>query len=77
MWTEALRRSFVMRGFEKRGVEEPQSEVVIRGPREGFSEVLRVNTSLLRRRIRIRAWIENSLLGESVALKSQSSTSKA
>jgi spore germination protein KA len=53
-----------VRGFEKRGVEEPQSEVVIRGPREGFSEVLRVNTSLLRRRIRNpRFWIEEFTVG--------------
>lgn len=53
-----------VRGFEKRDVEEPQSEVVIRGPREGFSEVLRVNTSLLRRRIRDpRLWIEEFTVG--------------
>lgn len=39
------------RGWENRGVEEPKTEVVVRGPREGFSETLRVNTSLLRRRI--------------------------
>lgn len=38
-------------GWEARSVEEPQTEVVVRGPREGFVEVLRVNTSLLRRRI--------------------------
>lgn len=38
-------------GWEARSVEEPQTEVVVRGPREGFVEVLRVNTSMLRRRI--------------------------
>jgi spore germination protein KA len=53
-----------VRGFEKRGVEEPQSEVVIRGPREGFTEVLRTNTSLLRRRIRDpRLWIKEFTVG--------------
>ena len=31
---------------------EPDAEPVIRGPREGFIETLRVNTSLLRRKIR-------------------------
>lgn len=31
---------------------EPQSESVVRGPREGFSESLEVNVTLLRRRIR-------------------------
>ncbi|MGB9848382.1 MAG: spore germination protein [Moorellaceae bacterium] len=39
-------------GWEHRGVEEPQAEILIRGPREGFSECFRTNTSLLRRRIR-------------------------
>ncbi|MGI6603899.1 MAG: spore germination protein [bacterium] len=40
------------RGYASRGVQEPNIEAVVRGPREGFSEVLRVNTSLLRRRIK-------------------------
>ena len=53
-----------VRGFEKRSVEEPMSEVVIRGPREGFSEVLRINTSLLRRRIKDPSfWIEEFTVG--------------
>jgi spore germination protein KA len=39
-------------GWRSRGIEEPQSEPVIRGPREGFVESLQVNLSLLRRRIR-------------------------
>ncbi|WHY87742.1 spore germination protein [Neobacillus novalis] len=38
--------------WEKRGIEDPVAESVIRGPREGFVETLRVNTSLLRRKIR-------------------------
>lgn len=40
------------RAFEHRGVDEPQTESVIRGPREGLVESLRTNTSLIRRRIR-------------------------
>jgi spore germination protein len=40
------------RGWEHRGVEEPASQSIIRGPRDGFSESLIVNTTLLRRRIR-------------------------
>jgi len=40
------------RGYETRGVQEPTIEAVVRGPREGFSENLRTNTSLLRRRIK-------------------------
>lgn len=38
--------------FEKRSVEAPVAERVIRGPRDGFVETLGVNTSLLRRRIK-------------------------
>lgn len=38
--------------WEKRSVEEPTGESVIRGPREGFTESIGVNTSLIRRRLR-------------------------
>ncbi len=38
--------------FEKRSVESPSAERVIRGPRDGFVETIGVNTSLLRRRIK-------------------------
>ncbi len=41
-----------VRGWERRGIEEPQAESVIRGPREGFTETLQTNTALLRRKIR-------------------------
>ncbi len=37
------------KGFPSRGVEEPETETVVRGPREGFTEVLRTNTTLMRR----------------------------
>lgn len=40
------------RGWKSRGIEEPQTEALIRGPREGFTEDIRTNTSLVRRRIR-------------------------
>lgn len=40
------------KGWDKRGVTEPQSESVVRGPREGFTEDFRTNTALLRRRIK-------------------------
>jgi spore germination protein len=39
-------------GGNRRSVEEPESEVVIRGPREGFNESLRNNTALLRFKIK-------------------------
>lgn len=41
-----------VQGTEARAIEEPSMEPVIRGPREGFVENLRTNTSLLRRRLR-------------------------
>lgn len=41
-----------IRGFEQRGVEEPQTEVMVRGPRDGFNETLQTNIVLIRRRIR-------------------------
>lgn len=37
--------------FEQRSITEPTSEPVIRGPKEGFTENIRINTSLIRRRI--------------------------
>ena len=39
-------------GYAFRGVSEPESEVVQRGAREGFTEPLRVNMSLIRRRLK-------------------------
>jgi len=38
--------------MEKRSIDEPQAESVVRGPREGFTESIGVNLSLLRRRLR-------------------------
>ncbi len=40
------------RGWNTRSVEEPETETVVRGPRDGFTETLKVNTSFVRRRIR-------------------------
>jgi spore germination protein KA len=47
---EAL--SIGLRKWEKRSIGEPQTETVVHGPREGFTETLRVNTSMLRRKIK-------------------------
>lgn len=41
-----------VRGWDKRSVTEPASETVVRGPREGFTESLRTNTALIRRKIK-------------------------
>ncbi|WP_096187093.1 spore germination protein [Evansella halocellulosilytica] len=40
------------RQFNERGIEEPESEIVVRGPRDGFNETLQTNVILIRRRIR-------------------------
>lgn len=53
------------RGWEARKVDESQTEMVVRGPREAFVETLRVNTSLLRRKIHNpNLKIETMKLGE-------------
>lgn len=50
--------------FDKRNVEEPQMEPVVRGPREGFTENLRTNTSLIRRRLKTpKLKMENIRIG--------------
>ncbi|MGM0900388.1 MAG: spore germination protein [Bacillota bacterium] len=38
--------------WDKRSIKEPPSEAVVLGPREGFTENLRTNTSMIRRRIK-------------------------
>lgn len=40
------------KGYEKRSVEKPENEIAVRGPKESFTENLRTNTALLRRKIR-------------------------
>lgn len=40
------------KGWERRGVEEPQTESVVRGPRDGFTEAIRTNSALIRTRLK-------------------------
>ena len=40
------------KGFPKRGVEKPENEIAVQGPKEAFAESIRINTVLIRRRIR-------------------------
>lgn len=48
-----------------RGVTEPSTQAVLRGPREGFSETLRTNTALVRRKIKNTSlWMETRQIGE-------------
>lgn len=38
-------------GWETRSISEPQAETIVRGPREGFTESMNLNLSLIRRRV--------------------------
>jgi spore germination protein KA len=57
------------KGWEKRSIEQPDIESVIRGPREGFVEGITVNTSLIRRKIK-----NNNLVFESIVIGEQTKT---
>ena len=41
-----------VQGFKFRSVSEPESELVQRGSREGFNEAMRINMTLIRRRMK-------------------------
>ncbi|WP_406242764.1 spore germination protein [Tissierella carlieri] len=43
---------FDSKGWASRSISEPQTETVIRGPRDGFTESVKVNMTLVRRRIK-------------------------
>lgn len=51
---DGIKHSFLIntKSLETRSIEEPATERVIRGPRDGFTENLRTNTSLVRRRLK-------------------------
>ncbi|MHA6483977.1 spore germination protein [Paenibacillus sp. strain BS8-2] len=40
------------KGWMRRQIDEPQTESLIRGPKDGFTEDIRINSSLIRRRIK-------------------------
>lgn len=53
-----------LRLMQSRGIQEPQKEVVVRGPHQSFTEVIRVNTSLVRRIIKSpHLWMESFKIG--------------
>ncbi len=54
IFVEGCKKGLVIatRSWAARGVSEPATESVVRGPREGFTETIRFNTVLVRRRIR-------------------------
>lgn len=54
-----------IQGYDARGVDEPSSELNVRGSREGFVEVIRKNMALIRRRIKSPTLVfEMSVIGE-------------
>ncbi|WP_169823978.1 spore germination protein [Bacillus marinisedimentorum] len=67
LFINGLEKAYLLRSatWEMRGIQEPVTETVVRGPREGFVETLQVNTSMLRRKIRnSRLKIEHLEIGE-------------
>ncbi len=58
------------KGWETRGVEEPKTEAVVRGPREGFCETMATNMTLLRRKIK-----NPNLTFETMKIGTQTNTS--
>ncbi|MBE0338526.1 spore germination protein [Paenibacillus sp. 23TSA30-6] len=52
-------------GWEDRNVGEPSSQSVVRGPMEGFTENMRTNTALIRRKIKdSQLWLETFQIGK-------------
>jgi spore germination protein KA len=52
------------RGGPTRAVSEPSSQVVIRGPKDGFNESIGTNVALVRRRIKSsQLWLEKMKIG--------------
>lgn len=52
------------KGGETRPILEPTQQLSIRGPKDAFTETLRVNTALIRRRIKSpNLWIESMKIG--------------
>ncbi|MFD0698946.1 spore germination protein [Paenibacillus sp. GCM10027628] len=51
-------------GGEHRSVEEPTTQSVVRGPREGFTELISTNAALIRRKIKDpNLWLESMTIG--------------
>ena len=57
--------SIDVKGFKHRSIAEPQNEMVVRGSQEAFVEVIRINTSILRRLVNNENLIiENTTVGK-------------
>ncbi|MBB3125688.1 spore germination protein KA [Paenibacillus rhizosphaerae] len=63
---QGMREAFAVyiAGGSRRAVEEPSSQTVIRGPKEGFTEEITVNIALLRRKVKSpQLTIETHVIG--------------
>ncbi len=58
-----------LKNWEKRSIEEPQAEAVVRGPKEGFVEDISSNRNLLRKKIK-----SNNLVFEDYTVGKQTNT---
>ncbi|RJG24820.1 spore germination protein [Paenibacillus thiaminolyticus] len=51
-------------GGEERGVHAPEDQTVVRGPRDAFTENIRTNTALVRRKVKNpNLWVETKTIG--------------
>jgi spore germination protein KA len=71
LFVDGMDLAFVadVKGWEHRGVERPQTELVIRGPQEGFTEGLRINTALIRKILK-----DENLIAENISIGTKSKT---
>jgi spore germination protein KA len=53
------------KGWDKRAISEPSTQLSIRGPKDSFVESIRTNTALIRRRIKSpNLWLESMRIGK-------------
>ena len=67
LFAEGMEAVYIVdtKSWEHRGVGNPENEAVIQGPHEGFNEVLRCNTALVRKSLNTTNLVmENILLGK-------------
>lgn len=58
-----------IRKWDHRNIDEPDTEATVRGPRQGFTETLRINTSMIRRIIK-----SPNLIFESINIGTRTNT---
>jgi len=71
LFVDGLKLAFTadVKGWDHRGIERPNNEIVIRGPQEAFNEVLRTNTAQIRKRLK-----DENLIVDDIAVGKVSKT---